>query len=362
VNQPRLLVVSHPAVLATNQVVYADLADLGWHVDLVVPHRWRHEYAPEPFPPEVLPRLAGRVHPRRIIGVGSIQRHAYVRPPLLALGPFRPDVLLCEQEHFSVPAWQWGSAARMRRVPYGVQAAENLDRPLPAPARLLRRSTLGHAAFVMARSPAAADLARRWSPHALSAVIPHTVPPYGSLPPRHDTTFTVGFAGRLVPEKGIGDLAAAVRLLGPPVRLLVAGDGPSCSELDGTPGLSLLGPQPSALMGAFFAELDVLVLPSRTMPTWAEQFGRVLVEALACGVPIIGSSSGEIPWVVDSTGGGQTFPEGDVAALAAVLADVRADPAAWKARAEVGKADVSRRFTNEGAAAALDDLLREVLS
>jgi len=44
--------------------------------------------------------------------------------------------------------------------------------------------------------------------------------------------------------------------------------------------------------------LDVLVLPSRSRSFWKEQFGRVLIEAMACGVPVIGSSSGEIPNVI----------------------------------------------------------------
>lgn len=48
-------------------------------------------------------------------------------------------------------------------------------------------------------------------------------------------------------------------------------------------------------MPAFFASIDVLVLPSRTTATWKEQFGRVLVEAMACQTPVIGSDSGEIP-------------------------------------------------------------------
>ena len=67
-------------------------------------------------------------------------------------------------------------------------------------------------------------------------------------------------------------------------------------------------------MPALYREMDVLVLPSRTTPTWAEQFGKVLCEALLCGTPVIGSSSGEIPWVVTTTGGGLVYPEGDTPA------------------------------------------------
>jgi glycosyltransferase involved in cell wall biosynthesis len=55
-----------------------------------------------------------------------------------------------------------------------------------------------------------------------------------------------------------------------------------------------------------YAEMDVLVLPSRTTSRWAEQFGRVLIEALWCGVLVVGS--GEIPWIVETTGGGRVFP------------------------------------------------------
>jgi glycosyltransferase involved in cell wall biosynthesis len=56
---------------------------------------------------------------------------------------------------------------------------------------------------------------------------------------------------------------------------------------------------------------------SRSTRTWKEQFGRVIMEAQACGVPVIGSDSGNIPSVI--SGGGWTVPEGDVAALATLL-------------------------------------------
>ncbi len=80
-------------------------------------------------------------------------------------------------------------------------------------------------------------------------------------------------------------------------------------------------------MAAGYAQLDVLVLPSRTTPTWKEQFGRVIVEALWCGVPVVGSDSGEIPWLIGLTGGGLVFPEGDSEALAGRLSELREAPA-----------------------------------
>ncbi|MFQ3664330.1 MAG: glycosyltransferase, partial [Chloroflexaceae bacterium] len=83
--------------------------------------------------------------------------------------------------------------------------------------------------------------------------------------------------------------------------------------------------------------------PSRTTPTWKEQFGRVLIEAMSCGVPVIGSSSGEIPHVIGE--GGLTYPEGDVSALSAAIARLVADPAARRELACRGRERVLAHFT-----------------
>jgi len=53
---------------------------------------------------------------------------------------------------------------------------------------------------------------------------------------------------------------------------------------------------------ALLNRLHALVLPSETWPVWKEQFGRILIEAMACEVPVIGSDSGEIPQVVGTAG------------------------------------------------------------
>jgi glycosyltransferase involved in cell wall biosynthesis len=71
-------------------------------------------------------------------------------------------------------------------------------------------------------------------------------------------------------------------------------------------------------------EMDVLVLPSRTGQYWKEQFGRVLVEAMACGVPVIGSSSGAIPAVIGEAG--LVVPEGDIQGFRDALLKLRIDP------------------------------------
>ena len=106
-----------------------------------------------------------------------------------------------------------------------------------------------------------------------------------------------------------------------------------------TLGVSL----PSARMPEFYRSLDLLVLPSRTRPNWKEQFGRVLIEAMACGVPVLGSDSGEIPRVIGDAG--VVFPEEDLEALRFQLQRLMEDPTARKFLAAAGRERVLARFT-----------------
>jgi glycosyltransferase involved in cell wall biosynthesis len=114
-------------------------------------------------------------------------------------------------------------------------------------------------------------------------------------------------------------------------------------------------------MPSAYAQLDVLVLPSRTTPTWKEQFGRAIVEALWCGVPVVGSDSGEIPWLIGLTGGGLVFAEGDRAALAAQLARLRMDPQLRRELAATGRAAVERLFSVPAATDRLEGLLAHAI-
>jgi glycosyltransferase involved in cell wall biosynthesis len=356
-----LLVVSHPAVVPVNQAVYQALKELGWRPAVVVPSRWRHEYSPRSFQPVVFPGLEDALVPRRVVLAGRPQRHLYLTRLAPLIRGIAPRVAFVEEEPFSLPALQWGLALRRARVPFGVQTFENLNRRLPAIARAARAWVLRHAAFVAARSPAAAELATRFGARGSVVLAPHGIPDWGAPAPASRNGFTIGFAGRLAPEKGLADLVDAVRLLDQPVKLLLVGDGPMRKELERADlakgEIEVWTGLPHERMPEAYARMDVLVLPSRTTPRWAEQFGRVLVEALSCGVPVVGSDSGEIPWVIRTTGGGRVVPEGDPAALAKALADLRDDPAQRRLLATQGSAAARRLFSLGVAAHALDEVL-----
>lgn len=337
------------------------MTDLGWDPLIVVPNRWRHDYSTDLFAPEVLAGMEGRLLSLPVVLPGRPQRHLYVARPAQVIERIRPEAVFLEQESFSCSAMQWGLAAQRAELPFGVQSDENLDRPMPLPARLIRRWVLERATFIAARSPTAATRAKEWGATGRIEVVPHAVPLWSTARRTHAGIFTIGFAGRLVPEKGLTDLVDAARQLPGPLRLLIVGEGTLRSELEGMEvqdvTIEVRAGVPHSRMPEAYAEMDVLVLPSRTTPAWAEQFGRVLVEALSCGVPIVGSDSGEIPWVVSTTGGGRVFREGDVGQLSQVLGELRADPAERERLAERGKAMVERTFTADACAHAMTELL-----
>lgn len=129
----------------------------------------------------------------------------------------------------------------------------------------------------------------------------------------------IGFCGSMFEAKGVFDLLRLWREnseLRNKYQLYMAGLGNSLDAvltqvkfLNEQLGASIIhfGGIEHHAMAAFYSVLDVLVVPSRTTQNWKEQFGRIIVEAQACGAVVIGSDSGEIPFVIDDPA--RVFPE-----------------------------------------------------
>jgi glycosyltransferase involved in cell wall biosynthesis len=315
------------------------------------------------------------------------QFHLHFYPTLgRLLRQLRPDILHMDEEPYNLATWlglRQGQAAGARCLFFTWQ---NLIRRFPPPFDYFERASFRRASHAIAGNPTAAEVLRTKGYRGLVTVIPQFgvdpsifsprpvdahLPTQSSDPSSfvlRPSSFTIGYAGRLVPEKGVDVLLLACAALPPALdwELHLLGDGPERGRLADTAralGIAgqvrFLGRVPSTQAAQFYRTLDVLVLPSLSRPNWVEQFGRVLTEAMACGVPVIGSRSGEIPWVIGDAG--RVFPEGDAGALAAILAELAGDPAQRAALASAGRARVLSHFTQAQVASATAVVYREMM-
>jgi glycosyltransferase involved in cell wall biosynthesis len=142
--------------------------------------------------------------------------------------------------------------------------------------------------------------------------------------------FVVGMIGRLTPEKGATWLLAALARLPAQVHCVFIGAGPQRADLELLAQLPALAGRirfvdavPPKELARYMNAMDVLAVPSLTTPHWKEQYGRVIPEAMACGLPVIGSDSGAIPEVIESAG--IIVAENDIAGLASAIDGLRVD-------------------------------------
>jgi glycosyltransferase involved in cell wall biosynthesis len=269
-----------------------------------------------------------------------------------------PDLIHAEAEPDSLAALQVFLARRLfaSQARVILHTWQNVNRPRQRHVEWVLQASLRCAeAILCANHEAMALLARMGYKGQMVVIPPHGVNsrvfrPVASRPA--SDAFTIAYVGRFVPEKGLDVLIESIRLLALPVRLLMIGDGPIRQELEAQASragvheqVSFIGRVAPEQLPGRLAQADVLVLPSRTTPVWKEQFGRVLIEAMACKVPVVGSDSGAIPEVVGDAG--LIFPEGNAAALADCLRRLIESPALRHGLAERGHQRVMQHYTQE---------------
>ena len=96
-----------------------------------------------------------------------------------------------------------------------------------------------------------------------------------------------------------------------------------------------------------YRHFDVVVVLSKPTPRWREQFGRVVIEAAASGVPVIVTRSGELPFLVASLGAGWIVEEEDAAAMAQLLSTLAADRRLLVEAGNRARQSVEERYTDE---------------
>lgn len=369
----KILILSHSCVTPENQAQFASLErETGWTVGLVAPETWNTEYNTE----RRLERgsdFRGPLFGLPVYLSGNIPLHAYRRGFKKILATFAPDVIYAHHEPYGVATAQlYRVNARTLRRPIGFFTWQNLEKRYPAPIRQIERWVYGQSSFAISGSESARDVLKKKGVTCDVTVVPAGLDPaIYDVPEAADELRTkllnrgeeilVGYVGRVAEEKGMDTLLEALARVDNPLwRLVVVGSGPFDSAFDakasrlGLSGrITRQGYVPHDVVPAYLAACDLLVLPSETRTNWKEQFGRVIIEAAAASTAVVGSSSGEIPNVIRSIGGGIVFKEGDAVSLADSIGQLLENPPLRLELARRGRSSVIGAYSNEAVSAKL---------
>jgi glycosyltransferase involved in cell wall biosynthesis len=153
------------------------------------------------------------------------------------------------------------------------------------------------------------------------------------------------FVGRLSSEKGITTLLQAWQQIGGDVPLRIVGDGPLgpavAAAVTSTPGVSWLGMKRPPEVVGLMREAAFLVFPSE----WYETFGRVIIEALATGTPVIAAGHGAAAELVHDGNTGLHFRPGDSVDLAAKVRWLSSNPDVALRMGSGARAEFEARYT-----------------
>lgn len=321
-------------------------------LEVLTTQRWREaEMDVEAMGDDLFPVRTARTYFSK-----HIQLFAYdPRPIIRALREHQPDLIDLSHEPYSIACAEVLTLCNWfaPQVPIVMQTNQNILHNYPPPFNWLEQRAFRRVAAAYACSETVCEVLR-----AKGFKKPAPICTFGvdteafHLPAggrkRSSGPLTIGFVGRMLPGKGLNVLADALaKFSGDAWRLLVVGDGPEREGFErrlSDSGLrdraEFTGAINFALVPEYFHQIDVLVIPTETTKRIREQFGRVIVEAMASGVPVIGSTCGAIPEVIGDAG--LIFPEGNAEALADALRQSLSDEALRERMSLAGLARVGQ--------------------
>ncbi|MEL6553941.1 MAG: hormogonium polysaccharide biosynthesis glycosyltransferase HpsO [Cyanobacteria bacterium J06621_11] len=392
----KILVASHTYIVDLNCEKLRSLTkiDPSVEVTVVVPKKWTPGGV-QSKKIETQPREEGRF---RVVPVSNFSENnqgllSFGADIVSLLRQFNPDIIQMEQGSKSLGYAELITLNRLLRL----KAKNvfftwwNLPYEVKFPLSLLENYNLRHTDGLVVGNQDGADILKEHGYHGPAIVMPQLgvderlfkPASQSELAAQHGISpdeFVVGFVGRFVPEKGLITLFNALGQLQnklqtqKPWKLLLLGRGElkdQLSQLATDLGIAQriiwIESVPHADVPRYINLMDTLILPSETTYQfktlsavgWKEQFGHVIIEAMACRVPVIGSDSGEIPYVIKEDG--LVFPEGQADVLAEKISLLIEQPEEQQRLAERGYQRAMKEYTNDALAARLLEFYRQIL-
>jgi glycosyltransferase involved in cell wall biosynthesis len=355
----RLLTIGHSYVVAGNRMLAHHMAMAGageWDVTAVAPLRYRGDLRAIDAEPIAGEACALERLPVRLDAAPHLMWYDGVRK-LLA----RPwDLVHCWEEPYVFAGAQIARATRPS-AKLVFATFQNLAKEYPWPLSAFERATIRRAdGWIAFGETVRGTLAAR---DGYASTPCRVIPPgvdVGRFAPDAGTGrgirerlgwpadgLVVGFLGRFIDDKGLRTLMAALDACASPWRALFVGGGPREPLLRAFaarhPGrVHVQTGVPHDEVPRWLNAMSVLCAPSQTTARWREQFGRMLIEAMACGVPAIASDSGEMPFVVGDAG--VVVGERDVAGWTAGIDRLLASPPLRAEYAARGRARAEQAF------------------
>ena len=379
----KILAISHSCVTDVNQQLYVALSQIpNVEINLVIPVNWKSEYTGKTIVPSCLPGVDFSVHslPAGVPGHNSL--HFYWRRLYDVIRKFDPDIVFLDEEPWSLIALQTTVICSRLKKKLVCYTKQNIYKSYPIPFKWIEQKVYHSAAAIIALSEEVKSVLRQKGFAGSCPLLAHACDIQlfyqGDAKELREKLglqgLVIGFMGRFVPEKGLTTLIQALLLitekrLDTKISALFVGSGPEESTLkqitsasDKNINFVFAGSVPHLEAGHHLRCMDIFVIPSRTTPSWKEQFGRVIIEAMACGIPVVGSDSGQIPVLIQSTSGGLTFEEGNAEDLAEKLLCLINDPAKRARLGKIGQAAVRSSYTYEAVAQQLHGILVDAAS
>jgi glycosyltransferase involved in cell wall biosynthesis len=378
--RPRVLLISHTCqTRAEGQPKLQQLARMGGiELMLLTPRRFNHfgVWKDVEFPEE---SSAFQFAARDVMWpwLGPAQNYLHWYPSLASiLRDFQPDIIDLWEEPWSLVSAHacW---LRNRLVPNAriiIESEQNISRDRPPPFRWFESYSIRNASFAVGRGSGVIQVLRGKGYSGPARVVGNAVDT-GLFRPMDRAAckralgfsgYTVGYVGRLVERKGLMDMIDALRFCAGEITMVFVGAGEyqaplaeRVRSLGFQDRVRFIPARPLADLPPVMNALDAFILPSWTVPTWKEQFGRVIIEAHACETPVIGSDSGAIPEVVGD--GGLIFPERNPEKLAAAIMELRSNPLRRCEMGAAGRARVEANYTWRQVAARMRDIYLECL-